>query len=132
MCANALERDASKERPKQDELTRFWGDESWKAAAYESQPLLFGGEELQKRTNQQFAHAFRDRLKTKAAFRYVASRSRCETARTRSSIICSSHPRIRPVIKSSRTFWKGTAKKHSADEHLDAHRMDGSDVESRY
>ncbi len=36
---NALARDARKDRPKHEDLTRFWGDESWKNAAYEPQPL---------------------------------------------------------------------------------------------
>jgi len=69
---NALARDATKDRPKQEELTRFWGDESWREAAYAPQPLLFGGEELVKKSNRQFVAAFRDRLKARAGFAYVA------------------------------------------------------------
>ncbi len=40
---NALARDAMKDRPKHDDLTRFWGDDSWRSAAYQAQPLLLPG-----------------------------------------------------------------------------------------
>jgi three-Cys-motif partner protein len=69
---NALARDATKDRPKHDDLTRFWGDDSWRSAAYEAQPLLFGGEELVKKTNEQFVDAFRKRLMQRAGFQFVA------------------------------------------------------------
>lgn len=68
---NALARDAKKDRPKQGELTRFWGDESWKEAAYDPMPMLFGPDELTKKTNAQFVEAFQIRLKQKAGFNYV-------------------------------------------------------------
>jgi three-Cys-motif partner protein len=68
---NALARDASKERPKHVALTRFWGDESWRDAGYESQPTLFGTETV-KKTNVQFVNAFRDRLRKVAGFKFVA------------------------------------------------------------
>jgi three-Cys-motif partner protein len=51
--------------------TRFWGDESWKDAAYTSAPGLFGSID-EKAGNEPFARAFGDRLKRAAGFKYVA------------------------------------------------------------
>jgi three-Cys-motif partner protein len=52
-------------------LTAFWGDESWREAAYRQQASLFGDEEV-KQENLQVARAFRERLKNVAGFEYVA------------------------------------------------------------
>lgn len=51
-------------------MTRFWGDESWKQAAYESSPGLFGMME-EKLSNEAVAEAFRARLKREGGFEYV-------------------------------------------------------------
>ena len=68
---NVLPRDPEKARPDQAErLTRYWGDDSWRQAAYRQIPGLFGAME-QKSTNKALAKAFRDRLKKVAGFRYV-------------------------------------------------------------
>jgi three-Cys-motif partner protein len=54
----------------QDRMTRFWGDESWRDAAYPATQGLF--EEMrEKTTNEHVAEAFRDRLKRVGGFRHV-------------------------------------------------------------
>ena len=51
-------------------MTRFWGDDSWKEAAYETTQGLF--EPIQvKASNDTVAEAFRTRLKKIAGFKYV-------------------------------------------------------------
>jgi three-Cys-motif partner protein len=52
-----------------ERMNLFWGDDSWKQAAYETTGNLFGYEE--KTTNQEIANAFRERLKKVANFKYV-------------------------------------------------------------
>jgi three-Cys-motif partner protein len=67
---NALWRDKDKVTAKQRErLTRYWGDESWRSAAYSSEGDLFGFEK--KVTNEAVAEAFGQRLATVAGFSYV-------------------------------------------------------------
>lgn len=51
-------------------LTRYWGDESWKQAAYVQQENLFGFEEV-KADNDAVAMAFKNRLKDVAGFENV-------------------------------------------------------------
>ena len=53
-----------------DQLTRLWGDETWKDAAYDTSGNLFGNPE--KVSNEQFEKAWRDRLKKKAGFKFVS------------------------------------------------------------
>lgn len=50
-------------------MSAFWGDESWREAAYDTKGNLFGLEE--KTGNEQVAEAFRMRLKKVADFAYV-------------------------------------------------------------
>lgn len=53
-------------------MTRLWGDESWRQAAYSAQGNLFGAEpELVKKSNQHVVDAFRTRLKESAGFACV-------------------------------------------------------------
>lgn len=52
-------------------MTAFWGDDSWRRAAYVPQLDLFGGESLQKTGNEPVVAAFRERLKKVAGFKYV-------------------------------------------------------------
>jgi three-Cys-motif partner protein len=67
---NVLRRDPTTTSPSQAErLTRYWGDESWRNAAYSSTDNLFGYEE--KTSNEALANAFRERLKCVAGFNYV-------------------------------------------------------------
>lgn len=54
---------------KMDQLTRLWGDESWREAGYATDRGLFG--EPEKVSNEEFAEAFRQRLERKAGFKYV-------------------------------------------------------------
>jgi three-Cys-motif partner protein len=51
------------------QLTRLWGDGSWKDAGYDTTGNLFG--EPEKVSNATFAEAFRERLQKKAGFKYV-------------------------------------------------------------
>lgn len=56
-----------------DRMSRFWGDESWREAAYGESPQgnLFGAE-MVKQDNDQIVAAFRERLTKIAGFDYVA------------------------------------------------------------
>lgn len=54
----------------QDRMTRFWGDESWKDAAYGTVMGLFGAME-EKNPIQQVVDAFRERLRRVAGFKFV-------------------------------------------------------------
>lgn len=51
-------------------MTRFWGDESWRTAAYVSEPGLFGPME-EKAPNEAVVMAYRKRLKEIAGFKFV-------------------------------------------------------------
>jgi three-Cys-motif partner protein len=55
-----------------DRMNRFWGDESWRQAAYGESPQgnLFGTE-MVKQGNEQVVAAFRERLKRVAGFNFV-------------------------------------------------------------
>jgi hypothetical protein len=67
---NVLRRDPDSADPTQvKRLNRFWGDESWRSAAYSTKGNLFGYEE--KSSNDDLAKAYRDRLKNIAGFGYV-------------------------------------------------------------
>jgi three-Cys-motif partner protein len=67
---NVLRRDVSEVDAGQvQRLTRYWGDESWRQAAYSTAGNLFGFEE--KTSNAALAEAFRKRLKTVAGFEFV-------------------------------------------------------------
>lgn len=52
-------------------MTAFWGDESWRKAAYGKQGNLFGEEDDVKRGNQDVVQAFSARLKSVAGFAHV-------------------------------------------------------------
>jgi three-Cys-motif partner protein len=51
-------------------MTKFWGDDSWRAAAYTTEQDLFGTFE-QKAPNESVIAAYRKRLKEVAGFKYV-------------------------------------------------------------
>ena len=53
-----------------ERMTKFWGDESWEKAAYQTTQGLFG-EMQEKNTIAPVVDAFRDRLKKVAGFKYV-------------------------------------------------------------
>jgi three-Cys-motif partner protein len=57
-----------------DRMTKFWGDESWKEAAYAKSPQsgLFGAPEMVKQANEEIVAAFKKRLKKVAGFAHVA------------------------------------------------------------
>lgn len=70
MNRNVLLRDASKiDEEKATRLTEYWGDESWRDAAYCGEEDLFG--HPHKEPNHAVVRAFRDRLKTVAGFPFV-------------------------------------------------------------
>ena len=70
MNRNVLLRDTSKVDPRQAErMTRFWGDESWRDAAYCTTENLFGYEE--KQTNEDMVRAYQARLRAVAGFKHV-------------------------------------------------------------
>ena len=51
-------------------MTAFWGDDSWREAAYRTEPTLFGEEDV-KLGNQDVVKAFRKRLRDVAGFQEV-------------------------------------------------------------
>ena len=55
---------------KVEQMTRFWGDESWRAAAFRSEPGLFDSHEV-KVENWELVKSFQERLKKSAGFEYV-------------------------------------------------------------
>jgi len=70
MNRNALWRNPDKVSPDQGRrMTRFWGDESWKQAAYSTAGNLFG--EPEKESNETIAEVFRERLVKVAGFKRV-------------------------------------------------------------
>ncbi|PKL35835.1 MAG: hypothetical protein CVV44_20165 [Spirochaetae bacterium HGW-Spirochaetae-1] len=52
-------------------MNKFWGNDSWKNAAYEVTPGLFD-DIIEKTNNKAVADAFKKRLKAVAGFKYVA------------------------------------------------------------
>lgn len=52
-------------------MTRFWGDDGWRQAAYRSEATLFG-DELRKTGNEAVVAAYVERLKKAAGFEFVA------------------------------------------------------------
>jgi three-Cys-motif partner protein len=56
-----------------ERMTRFWGDESWKEAAYAESPQgdFFAARDVVKQPNETIVAAFRDRLKKHAGFKFV-------------------------------------------------------------
>jgi three-Cys-motif partner protein len=50
-------------------LNKYWGDESWRTAAYSNEYHLF--KEMEKQPNEVVVEAFRKRLKEVAGFKYV-------------------------------------------------------------
>lgn len=74
MNMNVLKHNADKVDPSQiTRMNAFWGDESWKEAAYKPsrQQNLFGDMDEEKTTNEDIEKAFRNRLKAVAGFKYV-------------------------------------------------------------
>ncbi len=70
MNRNVLWRDAaSVDEHQAKRMTGFWGDDTWKQAAYDKTQNLFGWEE--KQSNESIVAAFRKRLKEVAEFSHV-------------------------------------------------------------
>jgi three-Cys-motif partner protein len=71
MNMNVLKHDPDSVPPEQaGRMTRFWGDESWKSAAYSTTGNLFGYEE--KTDNETVTKVFGERLHSVAGFRHVS------------------------------------------------------------
>jgi len=71
MNMNVLKHNQETVPPEQAErMNRFWGDESWKSAAYSTTGNLFGYEE--KTDNEAITEAFRERLLRIAGFKHVS------------------------------------------------------------
>jgi three-Cys-motif partner protein len=70
---NVLKRNTDSVNPDQAaRMTKFWGDESWRTAAYRSDQLgLFDHDVLEKATNESVVEAYRERLKKVAGFKFV-------------------------------------------------------------
>lgn len=67
---NVLRHDPEGAEPKQvARMNRFWGDDSWRTAAYDTSGNLFGWPE--KSSNEQLVQAYRERLLKVAGFGYV-------------------------------------------------------------
>jgi three-Cys-motif partner protein len=76
MNRNAIWRNPDQAPPEGIErMNRFWGDESWKQAAYAESPQhnLFSAPDLVKQSNDSIVAAFRDRLKKVAGFKVVSA-----------------------------------------------------------
>jgi hypothetical protein len=56
-----------------DRMNSFWGDESWRGAAYAEHPQgnLFGAPDIVKQGNDAIVEAFRKRLRKVAGFQFV-------------------------------------------------------------
>ena len=52
-------------------MSAFWGDDSWRQAAYRQELTLFGDEEDIKLGNEEVVAAFSDRLRSVAGFEFV-------------------------------------------------------------
>lgn len=71
MNRNALWRDAAGVDPEDAaRMTAFWGDDTWRQAAYREEEHLFGFDDV-KGTNEDIVKAFKDRLRTVAGFKNV-------------------------------------------------------------
>ena len=69
---NALTRDPDKAiASKVAQMTRLWGDETWREEGYDRIDTLFETDVPQKVSNERFAEAFRQRLMKMAGFKYV-------------------------------------------------------------
>ncbi len=72
MNHNVLWHNTDRVNPKEaGRMTRFWGDESWREAAYSQSQTLFGDFVPEKEPNAVVAEAFRQRLRKVAGFKRV-------------------------------------------------------------
>jgi three-Cys-motif partner protein len=62
-----------------DRMNKFWGDDSWRDAAYveSEQQNLFSAPDKIKQPNDAIVAAFRDRLNNEAGFNFVSDPCRC-------------------------------------------------------
>lgn len=72
MNRNVLWRDHARvSQAQRKRMTAFWGDDSWRQAAYPIKPDLFGGHE-EKADNAEIAEAYCERLRRDGGFAHVA------------------------------------------------------------
>jgi three-Cys-motif partner protein len=93
---------------KLQQMTRFWGDESWRNIAYREEPRLFEAPSQQKVENWELADAFRERLRSAGHFKV-----RTET--TRDAELKSSG-RVLPFLCWQQRDWR-------ANRRLDLQRL---------
>lgn len=105
---NVFMKDPGKVTPEQAaRMDAVWGDNSWRLAAYRSEPGLFGDIE-EKSTNEAIAGAF----------------SRCGTARAPWSTTSTLRLRMTPVRGLLARSLTPTAREEQLDGHELAHRVD--------
>jgi three-Cys-motif partner protein len=69
---NAMRKDPDKSiASKVAQMTRLWGDESWKNEGYDHVPTLWEDTVPVKVSNERFAEVFQQRLIKKAGFKFV-------------------------------------------------------------
>jgi three-Cys-motif partner protein len=54
-----------------EQMNRFWGDDTWKTAAYREQPTLFGDVNTTKVENWELVRAFQERLRKHGGYEFV-------------------------------------------------------------
>ncbi len=130
MNMNVLWKNPSGVAPAQIErMNRFWGDESWRDAAYRREDDLFGPYE-EKTGNEDVAEAYRKRLRHVAGLNMCPDHCRCVLV-AQSSTICSSRHPMRLALEFLKASSNATASEASTNGCEFTYRMDGSDVEPR-
>ena len=92
------------------EMTRFWGDDSWRNAAYRTERGLFETQEV-KVENWELVKAFQERLRTVAGFKFAAEPMAMRNTRRSTVYYLISPVRIRRVRGSSTRFFETTARR---------------------
>lgn len=123
MNMNVLWRDPDKVQSEQARrMGAFWGDDSWRKAAYRTDQNLFGFPE--KTENDVIAEAFRVRLQDVAGFQYVPAPMPMRNTKGAVVYYLSLRLQIRREERSSRTFLKNTGIEGGHNGHEIIHRVD--------
>jgi hypothetical protein len=83
-----------------DRMNRYWGDASWKEAAYREsqQTVMFGSPEIVKQENEEIAAAFQARLRKVAGFEFVPDPVPMKNKKNAGSRTKLGHPAGAPLI----------------------------------
>lgn len=115
MNMNVLWHDAEKVNTVQRErMTRYWGDDSWRTAAYRTEQSLFGPYE-EKSSNDDVARAFQKRLKDVAGFKVVPEpiRMRNRNGATVYYLFFAAHQSVASnIVTSIFNKYRNTGEKH--------------------